>query len=181
MMQRKLNRLSLNLAKRRSDFECQRMLAVPKCRNILRKNREGNGVSRSEDHRAFDSIFQFSNIAGPVVGGQGEHRILTETLDVLLILIRVCLQEVHRQELDVVFSFSQRRDAEVDDIESVKEILPELLVINFLLQVLVCGGENTDIGVDRPRPPEPFELAILENTKKLHLNSRGDFADLIEE
>src|SRR5262245_32800196 len=88
---------------------------------------------------------------------------------------------MHRQKLNVVFAFAERRDPDIDDVEPVEQVLPESLFLHFFLQVLVGRGENPNIGVDGPGSTEALELLILKNAQQLHLNSGRDLADFIQE
>ncbi len=100
---------------------------------------------------------------------------------VLLVLVRIRFQEMHRQKLNVVLALAKRRDPDIDDVEPVEQILPESLFLHFLLQVLVGRGENPDIGVDGTGSAQALELLVLKNAQQLHLNRGTDLTDFIEE
>jgi hypothetical protein len=70
---------------------------------------------------------------------------------------------MHRQEMDIVFTFANGRNSDVDHVEPVKEIFAKSPFFDFLLEILVGCRENPDIGVDRPGAAQPFELLILQN------------------
>ena len=60
---------------------------------------------------------------------------------------------------------SQRRHGQLHDRKPVIKVLPELLLSHSVIQVAIGGGDHAHINLDRMRPPNPFELPLLENAQ----------------
>jgi len=69
------------------------------------------------------------------------------------------------------------RDANREDGEPVVEVLPEALLPHFLREVPDSCRDHPDVDLQRPRAPEPFELAARGRRRKLRLHVRGELAD----
>ena len=55
------------------------------------------------------------------------------------------------------------------DIQSVVEILAEIVVLNLVLQVLVRGRDDTDINMNSLPAADPFKFLFLKDTQHLRL------------
>jgi hypothetical protein len=96
------------------------------------------------------------------------------------VLARELLEEVIRQQKDVGLSFAQRRHEDREDVEAVIEIVAEFGGRNRLLEVLVRGGDEPDVRVDRLGAAEPLEFALLQDAQQLDLRREVEIADLVE-
>src|SRR5262249_52920190 len=134
----------------------------------------------SEYYGALDCVFKLPDIARPIITGEGEHSVFCKALDSFIVFIRIKLQEMHGQKLYVFLSLSERRNANVNNIQAVKEVFPEPLFFDFFVQVFVRCCENPHIRINRTRAAEPFEFAVLQYAQQLHLNRRTDFSDLVQ-
>src|SRR5262245_5350548 len=68
-----------------------------------------------------------------------------------------------------------------EDVEAVEEVFAEGAGSDALLEVLVRGGDDACVDVDRPRAAEPLDLPLLEDAKQLDLDVRRQIANLVEE
>ena len=93
---------------------------------------------------------------------------------------RVALQEVLGEQRDVVAPVAQRRDRHGDDVQAVVEVLAEAPLAHGGPQILVGGGDQAQVDLQRP-PAEPLDLALLQHAQELDLDVRRDLADLVEE
>src|SRR5882724_5833360 len=91
------------------------------------------------------------------------------------------LQEGPAEREDVDRSFAQRRNADVEDLEPIEEVLAKVAAVDRFAQVAVRRGDDADVRLDHPRAAEPLELAFLQNPKELRLRAEAHLADFIEE
>ena len=56
-----------------------------------------------------------------------------------------------------------------------------MALLDFLLEVLVRGGDHADVHLDRPRRSEPLDFAFLQHAQHLGLRLRAHVADFVEE
>ncbi len=84
------------------------------------------------------------------------------------------------EERNVVAPFAQRRHKNREDVEAVEQILAKVAGSDFLIQVLVGGGDESHIRGDALGAAEPFELLFLDHAQNLGLGSRAHVADFIE-
>ena len=65
-------------------------------------------------------------------------------------------------------------------VEAVEEVLAEAAGCGQRLQVLVGGGDDAHVGVDRRVAAHALELLFLQHAEQLGLASPGHVADLVE-
>ena len=73
VLQRDVDGLALQLTEGRSDLECERMARIRKGRNALRQYGKRNQLSVCKHNRALDRVFEFADIAGPIIAGQRQQ------------------------------------------------------------------------------------------------------------
>ena len=115
-----------------------------------------------EDNGSFDAVFEFTNIAGPWVALEQVNRFFRYTFKVFLILGGGILQEVFDQQLDVGHTLAQGRQMNLDDIEPIIEVFAEFSLLDLLIEVGVCGGDDADIDRDGFVAADHFEMSFLE-------------------
>ena len=81
---------------------------------------------------------------------------------------------------DVFLAFSQGRQVDPDDVESVEEILAETPLLRHGRQITVRRGDDPRIGMHGLRRTDRVEGAVLQHAEKFHLELRAHFADFIE-
>ena len=90
------------------------------------------------------------------------------------------LEEVVGQEQDVGLPLAQRRHEDREHVQPVVEVLAELARRNGLLEVLVGGGHQPDVGADRLGAAQALELPLLQHAQQLDLRRQIQLADLVE-
>ena len=83
-------------------------------------------LSAAGDDGALDGVLQLADVAGPVVIHQQPERAFGDLADVLAELVGEALEEMSGEQRDVLAALAQRRDADLDDVQPVEEILAEL-------------------------------------------------------
>src|ERR1700690_2505513 len=75
----------------------------------------------------------------------------------------------------------QGRDIDGHHIQAVIEVLAESPLFQRGTQIAIGRGNQADIHFVRFRAAETLEFALLQNAQQLHLDRRGEVADLVEE
>jgi hypothetical protein len=86
-----------------------------------------------------------------------------------------------RQAQDILATLPQRRQAQLDDVQAVEQILAEAAGAHVGFEVAVGGGEDADVGVARLGLADALELALLQEAQQLGLQAGRDLADLVEQ
>ncbi len=85
-----------------------------------------------------------------------------------------------RQRQDVVGPFGERRDAQLDEIQAIEQVLAEPALGNGRAQIGVGRADDAHLHLARDAAAEPLELARLQDTQQLRLSFQRQVADLIE-
>lgn len=93
--------------------------------------------SLRHDRGLADPVDQLAHIAGPAVTAQREEGIGAEGIGLCGRLGADLREEVRRQRLDIVAAFAQGGHLELQDIQTVKEILPKCLRLDRGLEIEV--------------------------------------------
>ena len=99
----------------------------------------------------------------------------------LVVLLAVLLEEVLREQRNVVLALAQRRQLHGDDVQPVEQVLAELAFVHHVPQVDVGRGDDPHVDLDRLDAAEAHELALLDDAQQLGLRLERDVADLVEE
>lgn len=91
------------------------------------------------------------------------------------------LQEMLYQEGDVLSPVPEGRKRQLDDLQAVVKVFPELAALHLCLQVLVGGRDDSNIHPHRLRVSHSLEFLFLEDPQEAQLHPRRNVADLVEE
>src|SRR6266849_5340510 len=70
---------------------------------------------------------------------------------------------------------------EVDDIEPIEQVLPELPFLHQRRKLFVRGSNYANVHFHRRALPHPPDLALLDRAQQLRLNLGSKVADFVEE
>src|SRR5271165_4369130 len=118
---------------------------------------------RADDHQAFYQIAQFTDIAGPGITQQNFHCRVAKLAGLLSILRAELIQKESCNHGDVFLAITQRRNKEGNDVEAIEEVLAERATGNFLLEILVGGGDDADVDVECLVGADAFEALLFED------------------
>ncbi len=90
-------------------------------------------------------------------------------------------QEVPRERLEILRPFTQRCEPDPDHVQAEVEVLPESSRADRLLEILVGGRDDADVGAKHPGAAETMKLLVLEHAQELGLGGWRHVADLVEE
>ena len=126
-----------------------------------------------EQRRALDHVLELAHVARPRVCAQRVPRALAQR--------RAPGEEMLGQRQDVVAAFGQRRQAHLDHVEAVVQVLAEQAVAHHGLQVGVGRAQHAHLHVARLVGAQALEAAGVEHPQQLHLAAQRKVADLVEE
>src|SRR5262249_48591686 len=81
---------------------------------------------------------------------------------------------------DVSCPLPERGELNVEDLQSVVEILAEVPPVDGLPQVAIRRGNDSDVRLQYANASEPLELPLLEHAKELRLRRGAHLAALVE-
>ena len=90
--------------------------------------------------------------------------------------------EVVEEQRDFVAALAQRRNLDVEHVEPVVQVGPELALFDPFGEVAVGGGDHADVGgrLDAIGADAP-DLAVLEEAEHQRLHAQARLADFVEE
>ena len=141
----------------------------------------GDDVVPGQHHRLLDLVLQFPDVPRPLIGHHLLNSCRRKALHVLPQLLVEVGEEVVDQERNVLLALSERREMDWDHVEPVEEILTKGLFLYRLNEVLVRGGDYSNVDLDGSGGADSLELAVLEYSKELDLQWERQLADLVEE
>ena len=115
------------------------------------------------------------------MGRQHFHRFRRKSFYRPSVSFRISCYEHLGQRHDLVRPFAQRRKVEVDRVDPVVKVLPELTFLHHLLQILVSGTDEPYVYRDGLRVADPCYAAVLDDPEQLGLKVEGNVADLVKE
>ena len=140
---------------------------------------DGGAVGKNDG--ALDDVFQFADIAGPVVLFEGLENGSGKAASFFVKSFRAALEKMMREERDVVAAFAERREMKFDDVEAVEKVLAEFALLDHVEQIAIGGGDEADIDVDSFVAAEAFERFFLKHAEKFGLQAEAEVADFVEE
>ncbi len=137
-------------------------------------------IALDEVVRALDQVMEFPDVSGKTVRLE-----LAECIDGKRTRSTVLgvqpVQKTPGQERDIPGSLPQRRHLDAEDVQPVKQILPELSGTSQRSQIAVGRGDDANLEVAVDGIAQTPDLFFLENSKELHLKSPRRVGDLVEE
>src|SRR5262249_57132883 len=97
------------------------------------------------------------------------------------VLFAVCADEVLGEPENCFLAVRQRRQVNVDDVQTVEEVFAEIAGPDGALKVGVGRGDDPHVDLARLRVAERGEFALLDYAQQSRLGFGRDRADLVEE
>src|SRR4029077_20108365 len=88
---------------------------------------------------------------------------------------------IRGKQPDVTVAFAKRRQGDRHDLQAVEEVLAELPLGDFLLEVPVRGRNDADVDANVGEAADTLERLLLQESEELGLQARGHLANLVEE
>src|ERR1051325_9935175 len=86
-----------------------------------------------------------------------------------------------REQGNVLAPFTQRRQNQRDDIQTVVKVLPHFAVGDGFFQVEITGRDDAHVGATNPGRSKWTIFFLLQKSQQLHLSKHGKAIDLIQE
>ena len=99
-----------------------------------------------------------------------------------MILIKArALEDVGDKERDIFKALSKRRQVEVNNAESVVEVLAKATSLDLFFEAPIRRGDDAHIDRDCPRGTYPPDLSSLKKSEQLRLQIDPQLSKLVEE
>src|SRR4029453_17945049 len=135
-----------------------------------------DGWAIADDQGPLEHVAQLTDIAGPIVTTKCVHRLRRQLCPVAAELA----EKARREEQNVVAPLPQWGKANVEDVQTIVEVLAERPIRHGIVQMSIGGGDDADVDADRPRATQSQELTLLEHTQELRLRRRRHLGDLVK-
>ena len=98
----------------------------------------------------------------------------------LVHLLSVFLDEVLDERGNVFFPFSQGRQKNGNDMDSVIEVFTKKVLLYVIFQIFIGGDDEPDIHFHYFFAAHGVEFSFLKHPQQLGLNPEGHISDLIQ-
>src|SRR6266581_6447455 len=133
------------------------------------------------NHGPLDDVLQLADITGPGIRYEKIQSLLVNPADTLSCFSSETIDEVLDQQGNVFSSFSQRRNLNRKNIETVKQIAAKCTLDDGSLQVAIGGGDDPRVRSDRLIATHTLKLPLLKNMQQRNLSFGWDLTDLVKE
>ncbi len=140
------------------------------------RGREMNGPDHAlvdRDDQPLDQILKLSNVSRPGVLLQRLDRCRRQDLLVAPVFRAERPKEHRGDEREIFWPVTQGRKGDRDHRETVVQVLAKGSSLHRVFEVLVGGGNESDVDGDRVSSAQPSNLAVLEHTEKIDLHLGG--------
>src|SRR5271170_4418387 len=150
-------------------------------RNAVRKHSQRYLSTGLERHSTLHGVLKFADIPGPVIGLKPANRLGRQPFDRLLHRFSETLEEMPRQERNILAPLPQRRKLDWDNAQPIVQVLPKASLRNFLFEILVGCCDDPDIHINLFRTSNGSYFPFLKYAIELHLHGQAHVANLVHE
>ena len=133
---------------------------------------QGQRIALGHDHRLHQRIFQLADITRPVMGDQRVHDLGRDPADTLADLPVDALEKMLGQRPDVVAAIAQGRQADIDDMQAVIQILAEFPRLDPCRQIGIGRGDEAGVAAHRLAAAHGAVFALFQQTQQFALQTR---------
>src|SRR5579859_6654215 len=144
---------------------------------MLALDAEDAGV---ENHNALDDVFEFANVAGPVILGEVGEGFFADLHAGAAILATELGEEFAGEERDVLLAFAEGRHEKRNDVEAIEEVFAEVALGDFLFEILVGAGDEAHVDAKGLGAADRGEELIVECAEDLGLSLEAHVADFVK-
>src|SRR6266478_3861505 len=130
-------------------------------------------VAVAKDHGPLDDVLELANVSRPMIGLEQLQRVLVDSADVLLGLLRIALHEVLDQHRNVFSPFPKSGEVDREDVQAIEEVGAKRSRRGRRRQITVRRGNYADVGGNDPITSDSLELSLLEHTQQRDLRLGG--------
>ena len=132
-------------------------------------------------HDPLAGVLELAHVARPAIAREGVAHRGRDRRRVDAALRREAAEEEVGQQRDVFLALAQRRQHDRQHVEAVEQVLAEVPLRDHLLEVAFRAGDDADVDVDRARPADPLDGAVLDRAQQLDLHRQRHVVDVVEE
>jgi len=134
-----------------------------------------------QDDEPLDHVLQLAHVARPVVFLEELPQLVRDLGNRPVVLARVLGDEEVGEPRDLVPALAQGGHDDLDDLEPVVQILPEIAGEHHLLEIPVGGGQHAHVHRLPLVAAQTGELAVLQHVEQLGLQGRLQLRDFVQE
>ena len=142
-------------------------LPVAADRRPGRSRGSGGGLNLAglaQDHRSLDAILQLPHVARPMILPEGLLCLGRERHCRFLEVLAESVDEIARQNLDVLPSVPKRRDCDRKYRQSEVQVLTEQTRRDCRAEIPVCCRHEANIHLQGHDAPNPLESSLLDHS-----------------
>src|SRR5260370_18550127 len=139
-----------------------------------------DALLRGKHHGTLHDIFQFANVARPIVVHQKLHGGRSELAQGFAILQTESLHKMCQEHGNILAAVAEWRQTQVNDVEAMIQIFAEAPFLHQGKQVDIGSRDDAHIDFDLFRAAEAHELAFLNDAQEFGLSFRANRGDFIE-
>src|SRR6202521_4361428 len=128
-----------------------------------------NGRAGRQEHAAFHGMIKFANVGRPGMLMKSLDGGCVEAGKVLAVALRVTVEEMVREEIDVLTSVSQRRDVDLDGIQAKEQVLSEPAGSGLGIHVSIGSREHSYVDAPSGGRADTLEISRLQYAQKFCL------------
>src|SRR5438093_9025272 len=133
----------------------------------------------AEHDDALHRVLELADVARPVILDEDAHG-LGRDLDLAAVLGVELGEEMIDEHRDLFAPLPKGWDPDLDDVQAVVQVFPELVRPHGGLEVAIGGGDEPHVGADDLLAADAGELAVLEHVQELGLEPQRHLPDLVE-
>src|SRR6266481_3575690 len=133
--------------------------------DVVREVRGPDGAIFVQHHEPLQQVLHFSNVSWPAISLHHGHGVIIDLNNCLPFPSSVKRQKVTNQNRYVGAAFTQRREFQRKNVQSIKEIFTKFSLVNRNSQISVGGRDHTDIDLHSTIATDGFKLALLKNSE----------------
>jgi len=122
-----------------------------------------------ENHAAFDGVFEFAHVAGPIVAQDEVAGFVGYAANGFFEAAVIAIDEEIDERQNVLLAIAQGRDEDGDDGETVEEVLPELTLAHRFFEIAIGSGDNADVDLDIANAADAADDLVFKDAKKFGL------------
>src|SRR5210317_1332450 len=133
-----------------------------------------------ENNRTLNNVSQLTHVTRPLILFKKFAGHLGDTGDGFAELPVVVANKEINQDHNVVASFTQRRQVDGNDLQTIVEVVAKSFILDLLEQLLIGRGHDTDINRNLFVASDPANGPFFKDTQQLGLHAHFHITDLIE-
>ena len=137
-------------------------------------------VANAHDDSTLDDVLQLANVSGPVMALERVYRISGESKIFTALTLRVALHEVFREQRDVAIPVAKRRKLDACDVQTVKQVCAEVVVLHCSLESRIRTGNDASVERLLVRSTGSAKPPVLNDSEQLRLELERELRDFIQ-